>query len=239
MLSRNEYESLFTPESLAVLPFDEDTWLVLEMIEKFLRHVKGTDATGGLPRMLDAGAGIGTVSLIGYVIPVFCVACEPNPDMVELLNANIVRNPGGGQIVLIRVALFDQDAMLPLNIPLTRKQAGLATLGTPSFRGTRKVLVAAVPLDDLEHSEVPFDLMKFDIEGAELPALRGAERIILRDRPAIIVEAQDKRTMQLGYKADRITELLTGWGYRWQKVSKRDLYFWQKPEHDPATWGEA
>lgn len=43
------------------------------------------------------------------------------------------------------------------------------------------------------------DVMKVDVEGAELAVLQGAERIIQREKPAIIFEANAETCEAAGY----------------------------------------
>jgi FkbM family methyltransferase len=74
-----------------------------------------------------------------------------------------------------------------------------------SERGDR--LVRLVRLDDyvLEHKIPDPDLIKIDIEGMELPALRGAEQILRRSRPTIICEINHLS----GRYGSKVSDLLT------------------------------
>jgi len=51
-----------------------------------------------------------------------------------------------------------------------------------------KIRVRQEPLDALVPADVVVRLIKIDVEGAELGVLRGAERILTRDRPFILFE---------------------------------------------------
>jgi FkbM family methyltransferase len=59
------------------------------------------------------------------------------------------------------------------------------------------------------------DLLKIDIEGAELFAFRGARCILEFARPTIICEVLDWVTAPWGYRASEIVELLRHFDYRW------------------------
>lgn len=74
----------------------------------------------------------------------------------------------------IGIAMFHEDAERP----------GYSKLAEES--GPNRSEVRTVTLDSLNLGKV--DLLKLDIEGAELAALRGAARLVQESRPAIIFE---------------------------------------------------
>jgi hypothetical protein len=60
------------------------------------------------------------------------------------------------------------------------------------------------------------DFIKMDVEGAELPVLKGAaEFLTRRPRPVIFCEVQDMRTRAWGYPAKEIVGFLRQRGFRW------------------------
>ena len=65
---------------------------------------------------------------------------------------------------------------------------GYSRLGAAPGPGLRAIDVPVCRLDDALASRNDIGLIKFDIEGAELAALRGAEALIRRCRPAILFE---------------------------------------------------
>jgi len=227
MLPRSEYEALFTPGSLGTIPIDDEIWRMLPVMHDLLSRKPNS-------RLLDVGAGVGAFTLLAAVIPSLAVwAFEPNPEVLPYLRQNIAGNGLADRILISEKAVLDTPCETWLNLPEGKRQ-GLATVGVPAFRSDRRHKVLAVTLDaELLPSFTP-DVIKIDVEGAELMALRGGEKLIARCAPAIVVEVQDKRTMQLGYKGHRIADLLTGWGYRWRGIGNYNLLFWKRPEHDPA-----
>lgn len=64
-----------------------------------------------------------------------------------------------------------------------------------------KVRVAAI--DDLI-PDVEVDLIKIDVEGAELGALRGASKTIARTNPTVMFECIMPKENALGYSADQL-----------------------------------
>jgi len=120
------------------------------------------------------------------------LAFEPVPDTFELLAANLafleLRN-----VSLFNVAVSVNSALMPLTIPLHRS-------GIPDFCFARLTSTSAVPYDPkanfnvftlaLDALVIPqrVTLVKVDVEGHELMALRGMEQLLRRDRPRLIVE---------------------------------------------------
>ncbi|WP_460370901.1 FkbM family methyltransferase, partial [Actinocorallia lasiicapitis] len=107
---------------------------------------------------------------------------------------------------------------------------GGAIIGISSVEhGAPDALAVPVPtvrLDDLDLHDVRF--MKFDIEGHEAAALRGAERTIRRDRPVLLVELEARHG-----NLEPVRELLAGWDYRGD-VGGTPLEEFDLPAHQAA-----
>ncbi|HEX7182980.1 MAG TPA: FkbM family methyltransferase [Thermoanaerobaculia bacterium] len=106
---------------------------------------------------------------------------EPSPDNLPVFEANLQRNAElASRISVHRNALWKvSDAELSFD------PKGPAT----SVGGTGAATVRSLAIDDLiERKSVPrVGFIKMDIEGAELDALRGAERTIRAQRPRLAV----------------------------------------------------
>jgi len=70
----------------------------------------------------------------------------------------------------------------------------------------------------LGHPEVR--LIKIDIEGAELPALRGATQLLEASRPILFCELWDEYCRRYGHRAADLIRFLTERGYRIYEVNK-------------------
>lgn len=66
-------------------------------------------------------------------------------------------------------------------------------------------------LDSLELPHV--DFMKIDIQGSELRALKGASRILSRDRPFIFIEVEERHLNSLGSSSKELIEFILSQGY--------------------------
>jgi FkbM family methyltransferase len=79
-------------------------------------------------------------------------------------------------------------------------------------------------LDDIlsELSISRVDFVKLDVEGAELPALYGAMKLLRgKARPAMLVEVQDVRTEPWGYAAREIIQFLLRMDYQWFVIAAK------------------
>jgi len=88
----------------------------------------------------------------------------------------------------------------------------------------RTVRVPVRRLDDVlgELGVFKVDLIKLDVEGAELSVLYGAMKLLHgRSRPAILAEVQDIRTQPWGYAAREILQFLIRMDYRWFAIAAK------------------
>jgi FkbM family methyltransferase len=139
---------------------------------------------------LDIGAALGAYTWPLSRLCASCIAFEPNPDQARYL-----RRALGRRSRVENLALSDQDGEVELVIPLGHgdDQAGLATIAPGPWldgKPVRRVNVAMRTLDSLSLPAVGF--IKLDVEGHELAVLRGARRLLARDRPTLLVELEER-----------------------------------------------
>ncbi|MGB3418335.1 MAG: FkbM family methyltransferase [Mesorhizobium sp.] len=134
------------------------------------------------------------------------VAFEPVPEMVDFL-----RRAFGTRIQIEGVALSDSNGIAILRIPIDRMRQGCATIEETNELGcdVAEVRVPCRRLDDYDLDRVA--VIKVDVEGHELAVLKGAEALLARDRPTIIVEAEERHREGA---LDSISDYLSALGYR-------------------------
>lgn len=178
--------------------------------------------------VLDVGANIGEISLVcaKRVGPAGAVVSfEPMDEIADELQKNIDRNRLR-QVTVVRAGLSDRAATeVPIYASCGQRSQGDENSGLGSLYGENAEeapaqLIELTTLDAyLAQSPVPkVDVIKVDIEGAELPFLRGAEQTLRTYRPRLIVEVQDKSAAAAGYTASDILDYLSGLGYTFERI---------------------
>jgi FkbM family methyltransferase len=134
---------------------------------------------------IDLGAHIGSiVSEVAHNDPsISIVAVVAIPDKVANLRRKFPR------IEIHSCALGESVGEVPFFVH--RKRSGYSSLRKPSDSDRSDVIEIKVPLrrlDDLISSDL-VDVIKIDVEGAELGVLRGSTRLIGSSRPTILFES--------------------------------------------------
>lgn len=171
------------------------------------------------PVFYDIGAndGVFTVAYAPRCRMVY--AFEPARVAADRLQARIDER-GLANVSLFRVALSDEPGSLLLhgysddtfNTLFRRTELELSHY---SLEETDSEEISVFRLDDLaDREDLPApDLVKMDIEGAELRALLGGKRTIRSAMPVIISEYSVDNTANAGYARGEIADLLESWGY--------------------------
>ena len=172
---------------------------------------------------LDVGAHVG-----GFAIPVARAHAdiqihlfEPVPRTRSWLQANLERNG-----VTDRVTVWSNAVGAQASRGIMTGVDGASNhLAETGKAGPGAVDVEIETLDDLLLDKVErVDVIKCDIEGGEFPAMRGAEKILRRDRPDLVLEIDRRFTPRFGYQPQELFDYLTALGYRWQWFSGDELH---------------
>lgn len=113
------------------------------------------------------------------------MAFEPNPDALRALERDFP------QVELHGVALSDEAGEAEFHVAEMVQYSGLRErewLATEY----RSITVPVARLDDVVPADRTVDFIKIDVEGAQVRVLRGAGRVLAKDRPAIWVEHGDR-----------------------------------------------
>lgn len=147
---------------------------------------------------------------------------EPRPTSLRAV-ARLARLAGVAErTALLPIALAESEGTLPLRIPFVPTRAHLpgTTIdleGTAAFNKLphRELTVRTRRLDDVveERGLTRVDVIKLDVEGAELAALRGAERTLAEHRPLVLVEADDLHQARYDATAQHVLDAVVAHGY--------------------------
>jgi FkbM family methyltransferase len=136
--------------------------------------------------VIDAGAAWGDTALrfaheVGEQGRIYSFEFEPKS--LEILNENLQLNPElASRISIVKKALWRDSSTTLSFVPM-----GPGTHVSKSVSGQSENRVSSVSIDDFAESLDRVDFIKMDIEGAELPALQGAERTIRKHMPKLAV----------------------------------------------------
>ena len=172
-------------------------WRVLEL---------GLDLIAPGSRVIDVGANIGVYALpwAAANASVTVHAFEPNPTVRARLARNVALNRLGARVRLHLEALSDRAGTATLY-----GSDDLSSLNQGVHAGTAaSVEVPLARLDDVVGGEGPsISLVKIDVQGHELEVLRGADALLSRDRPALILEHEDNLYRSASEAARRKADL--------------------------------
>lgn len=178
---------------------------------------------------LDIGADLGEFTIAMLASSRSVIAFEPRPaqahDLASMFDAV------GAPVQVEAVALSDNPGRIAMRV--VESEPGRSTIDTDNEltdvggEEIRSIDVPVKRLDDLHLDDI--GLIKIDVEGHELAVLHGATQTLVRNRPAIVVEAEERHHPNA---VAGITTLLTGLGY----AGYFDLDGARRPvaEFDPA-----
>jgi len=151
-----------------------------------LRHLVRKDRLG-----LDIGVHLGFYS---RHLASFCsrvIGFEPNPASVALVRECLPRN-----VHIENVALSDRAGAAVLRVPKSGPDGAKEAWGTleeanPLGGGAfEEIEVRSARLDDYDFPPVGF--LKIDVEGHEEAVLRGGSKLLRCDRPACMIEIEER-----------------------------------------------
>lgn len=180
--------------------------------------------------VVDLGAHVGACTkflsdLVGETGTVYSV--EPFPLNFEILRLN-VRKLGLSNVRLINCAVSQESGKFIMEVPEFAEfgesfyDARLIPAGATS--SLRQAVVDVETVDALlEHRPRAISFIKCDVEGQELPTLRGARNVIATDLPMLMLEV----SLMSKDTHDDVCKLLGSYGYREFCFERRKLRPWQ------------
>jgi FkbM family methyltransferase len=162
---------------------------------------------------VDVGANIGYFTVLCAPLVSRVVAFEPGSSSFRYCRENVKLN-GLQNVELHPYGLWHESATLRIK----RDDSSLMTAAVDrSGDNVSGETIRSVALDEFVGSHLQLsrlDVVKMDIEGAELSALRGMTRTLARFRPAIVMELNRPALAALGSTVDEVWGLLTSLSYQ-------------------------
>jgi FkbM family methyltransferase len=169
---------------------------------------------------VDVGANIGShtlnaARLVGAAGSVF--AFEADPDTYNLLVRNIELN-GLTNIIVKQTCVSDHVGTVSFYKHRDSAKSSIVDRGEKL-----SVTLPSEKLDNMVPAHTKIDILKVDVEGAELSVLAGARRLFQDQRPpsVVIIEVFDVRDSI--DKSQGIRDILEGYGYRFYLFDGRNL----------------
>jgi FkbM family methyltransferase len=150
--------------------------------------------------VVDVGANIGYYTLLFSTLvgpKGRITAIEPSPENLIELETNVSANH------LANVSIFDKAAGdrrsgVPMRAGIN---SGVALSGDGAFTAQMETV------DDLISNRV--NILKIDVEGYECEVLKGAQRVLTDDRPALFIEVHPNLLPRYGASSQDLLDLLT------------------------------
>jgi len=171
---------------------NSDDWVATSDHEPYLwRIFEENLPEGGV--LLDVGAHVGRWAIRMSGRAGLVIAVEANPTTVVTLRRHLAMNDIDN-VEVVQLAAWDEPAMVTVADPNQRTDGG----GTRTLMGADAEGVV-VPAERLDESEVVdyldvvgrLDLVKVDVEGADIHVLRGLAGILAVYQPTLLIECHD------------------------------------------------
>ena len=177
-----------------------DKWFAGEIT----KHLKPGDVA------IDCGANIGTLTRAMLDAGAYVVAIDANHAALECLQ----KNCGGERVFILRAAVSDLPGVIRVVPDINAGASYCAEVEEGEVLAENTATVAAIALDDLDVGDPV--VIKLDVEGYEVKALRGARNLIRRCRPVLIVEVNPSALQRAGDSEAALLAIIEELGYEWK-----------------------
>lgn len=182
----------------------------LRLWERLARRVSG--------QILDIGANTGVFACVAKVAApnARVTAFEPLSRVARWLRENVDLNGGG--VIVIEKAVSDRSGTAQIHDsadPSSDVNCYSASLENAFDFNTVTYEIPTMALDDWVEPDAPVGLIKLDVECHEPAALRGMQRVLKRDRPAVLIEILND---EIGREA---SESFEGLDYNFYQVDEQ------------------
>lgn len=174
------------------------------------------------PVFYDIGANAGFYSIILSEQTSEIVAFEPFSLNYKLLKRNKAIN-NVRNLIVFKTALSDKKEIGELVIYNSSGNNSLFSRNVPKNHSLKKTGIELIELEKMDdvicHKELPLpNIVKIDVEGAELFVLKGAKKTIQQVHPTFVIEYSDSTSNDAGYKKEAILEYLSHFDYHFYAI---------------------
>lgn len=215
-----QIELILDPRDQHLVPYTLMNFRAYESEEtQFLKSITQAGWT-----ILDIGANCGWYSLIlAKQYPTASIhAFEPIPHTYDILSRNIAHN-GCINIHAHMLGLSNKEGRLEfLYTPSCSGATSLIHAGQPAPQEALQRITCPTSTLDLfcgKNNLIP-QLIKCDVEGAELMVLQGGKETIATHTPILLIELLRKWAKKFGYHPNDVLDLLSRYGYQAYTLSQ-------------------
>jgi FkbM family methyltransferase len=163
--------------------------------------------------VIDCGANFGLFTLqlakaVGAQGKVY--AFETQNLISQQLNLNVITN-GFRNVELFRNAAWRKSSERLFMEEMDTSQA-IVNIGAAKLVDASQNPILSLALDDLQLSNC--DFIKLDVQGSEVDCLLGADKIISKLRPILVVEIENAHLQTLGRSDEELINLLLAKNYK-------------------------
>jgi FkbM family methyltransferase len=160
---------------------------------------------------LDVGANVGFYTMLALdavgpsgVVHAFEMDERPRRCLRKTIAHEQLRN-----LTLHEFAVGNRDGTIGVAMHEDSGNSGVTETG-----GQRQIAMRKLDTWWRESGTKSIQAIKMDIEGAELPALQGAEQMLRAKRPLLVCEADEELQARFGYANRQLHDFLIAMGYR-------------------------
>jgi FkbM family methyltransferase len=178
--------------------------------------------------VVDVGANIGWYSVILSVISGKSgrvIAFEPVPETRKVLEHNVYLNNVQSSVDVVACGLSSFAGKAKLFLPEFSGHPAASLRDLHPNESSVKISIELSTLDEeIERKQIDrVDLIKCDVEGAELLVLTGGKMTIKKHHPIVLLEMLRKWSARFGYHPNDIIEWMSSYGYRCYVIAKSGL----------------